>query len=278
MWDILEEVIQGHPVVLNRAPTLHRLGVQAFEPVLVRGRAIKIHPLVRPPFNADFDSDEMGVHIPLRKEAQQEARTLLLSSNNIRSPADGRPVSTPSQDIVLGVYLLTAQDPSPTGAGRLFGSPREVLLAHNAGAVPTRAPIQLLYTGPVIVLTTAGGSKEIRRAEPVRYRRQRLETTVGRVILNDRLPRRLPFVNGLIKKRGLLQLVEYCYLQLGREKTVAMLDRLKDVGFRFATRSGISIGMDDMVVPEREEELVSRARQRGREDREGAAGRSDHAR
>ena len=256
VWDILEDVIQDHPVLLNRAPTLHRLGIQAFEPVLVEGKAIKIHPLVCTAFNADFDGDQMAVHVPLSPESQVEANVLMLSSNNILSPANGNPISTPTQDMVLGVYYLTAEHPSAMGAGRSFGSFKEVLLAYDAGVVQTRTPIRLLYSGAVIDLTIAGNSQNIRQTEPVFYRRQHLETTVGRVILNERLPERLPFINGLIKKRGLGQLVAYCYLNLGRAKTVEMLDNLKELGFRFSTRSGMSIGIDDMIVPEQKEQLV----------------------
>ncbi len=260
VWDILEEVIQDHPVLLNRAPTLHRLGIQAFEPVLVEGKAIKIHPLVCTAFNADFDGDQMAVHVPLSPEAQVEAQVLMLSAHNILSPANGSPIATPSQDMVLGAYYLTKERPGARGEGRAFGSVREVLLAYDMGEVETQAPVKLLHSGPVIDLTISGG-QSLRQTEPVHYRRQHLETTVGRVVLNDRLPERMPYVNGLLKKRGLTDLVSYCYLQLGREQTVAMLDELKELGFLYATRSGMSIGIDDMVVPEQKDELV-RAAQR----------------
>ena len=259
VWDILEDVIQDHPVLLNRAPTLHRLGIQAFEPVLVEGKAIKVHPLVCTAFNADFDGDQMAVHIPLSPEAQVEAHVLMLSSNNILSPANGSPIATPTQDMVLGVYYLTNERPGALGEGRAFGSVKEVLFAYDMDYVETRSPIRLYYSGPVIDLTISGDSQNIRRTEPVFYDKQHLETTVGRVILNDRLPDELPFINGLLKKRGLSQLVAYCYLELGREKTVVMLDELKELGFQYATRSGMSIGIDDMVVPEQKEELVGGA-------------------
>ena len=258
VWDILEDVIKDHPVLLNRAPTLHRLGIQAFEPVLVEGKAIKIHPLVCTAFNADFDGDQMAVHIPLSPEAQVEAHVLMLSANNILSPANGSPITTPSQDMVLGIYYLTKDRPGARGEGRAFGSAREVQLAYDAGDVETQTPIRLLYSGPVIDLAIAG-TQNVRQTEPVFYKRQHLETTVGRVILNDRLPPELPFVNGLLKKRGLGQLVSYCYLKLGREKTVVMLDELKDLGFLYATVSGMSIGIDDMVVPGQKEQLVGNA-------------------
>ncbi|MDE0124019.1 MAG: DNA-directed RNA polymerase subunit beta' [Bryobacterales bacterium] len=258
VWDILEDVIQDHPVLLNRAPTLHRLGIQAFEPVLVEGKAIKIHPLVCTAFNADFDGDQMAVHIPLSPEAQVEAHVLMLSANNILSPANGSPIATPTQDMVLGIYYMTKDRPGAKGVGRAFGSVREVLLAYDMGEVETQTPIRLLHSGPVIDLTISGG-QNIRQVEPVFYRRQHLETTVGRVVLNDRLPAEMPYVNGLLKKRGLSSLVSYCQLNLGREKTVGMLDELKELGFHFATVSGMSIGIDDMVVPGQKEELVDDA-------------------
>ncbi len=261
VWDILEDVIQDHPVLLNRAPTLHRLGIQAFEPVLVEGKAIKVHPLVCTAFNADFDGDQMAVHIPLSPEAQVEAQVLMLSSNNILSPANGLPIATPSQDMVLGIYYLTHSRTGGLGAGKQFSSTREVLLAYDMGMVETRSPIHLNYTGPVIDLTKAFNGQDIRGTHPVRYQKQRLDTTVGRVILNDRLPDEMPFINGLLKKRGLGQMVSYCYLKLGRAKTVEMLDDIKELGFLYATRSGMSIGIDDMVVPEQKDQLVSKAQE-----------------
>ncbi len=260
VWDILDGVIHEHAVLLNRAPTLHRLGIQAFEPVLVEGKAIKIHPLVCTAFNADFDGDQMGVHVPLSPEAQIEALVLMLSSNNILSPANGLPIATPSQDMVLGVYYLTQHCPGIRGEGRSFGSPQEVLLAYDAGEVETRTPVNVHYTGQVIDLrrpnAEKGDSQKIRQTEPVRYDRQILETTVGRMLLNDCLPEEMPFVNGHLKKRGLSDLVAFCYRRLGRERTVEMLDEIKDLGFLYATVSGMSIGIDDMVVPAMKEELV----------------------
>ncbi len=260
VWDILDGVIHEHAVLLNRAPTLHRLGIQAFEPVLVEGKAIKIHPLVCTAFNADFDGDQMGVHVPLSPEAQIEALVLMLSSNNILSPANGLPIATPSQDMVLGVYYLTQSAPGSKGEGRSFGSVRELLLAYDAGEVETRTPVSIHHSGSVIDLTPAndgrGDSQDIRHTAPVLYASQSLETTVGRVLLNDRLPDEMPFVNGHLKKRGLNDLVAYCCLRFGREMTVQMLDQIKEVGFLYATVSGMSIGIDDMIVPEMKEELV----------------------
>ena len=259
VWDILEEVIQDHPVMLNRAPTLHRLGIQAFEPLLVEGKAIQVHPLVCTAFNADFDGDQMAVHIPLSPEAQIEAHVLMLSSNNILSPANGTPITTPSQDMVLGAYYLTKGRKTAKGEGRSFGNIQEVLLAYDMGEVETQTIIKLYYSGPVINMETSFDNQNLLQAEPVIYAKQHMETTVGRVVLNDNLPDEMPFINGLLKKKGLTQLVSYCYLKLGREKTVGMLDELKNLGFLYATRSGMSIGIDDMIVPEAKQNLVSGA-------------------
>jgi len=249
VWDILEDVIREHPVLLNRAPTLHRLGIQAFEPVLVEGKAIRIHPLVCTAFNADFDGDQMAVHIPLSPEAQIEAAVLMLSSRNILSPANGLPLTVPTQDMVLGIYYLTKGKPGAKGEGRAFGSPEEVTLAVEAGEVELLTPVRLRYTGELIDLTTAYDDQDVPHTEPVHLKRQFINTTVGRVIFNDHLPKEMPFVNGLLKKKGMQQLVYYCYLRFGRERTVVMLDHLKELGFHYATKSGISIGIDDMVIP-----------------------------
>ncbi len=259
VWDILEEVIRDHPVLLNRAPTLHRLGIQAFEPVLVEGKAIKIHPLVCTAFNADFDGDQMAVHIPLSPEAQVEAQVLMLSSHNILSPANGAPITTPTQDMVLGLYYLTKARLGAKGEGRTFGNVEEVLLALEMGEVQTLTPIKLYYSGWVIDLINAFDNQDILHAEPVQYSKQYMNTTVGRVILNDHLTEQMPFVNGLLKKKGMSQLVQYVYLRYGREETVTMLDELKDLGFRYATHAGISIGIDDMVVPAEKMSLVKGA-------------------
>ncbi|HEV7842065.1 MAG TPA: DNA-directed RNA polymerase subunit beta', partial [Pyrinomonadaceae bacterium] len=213
VWDILEEVIREHPVLLNRAPTLHRLGIQAFEPVLVEGKAIKIHPLVCTAFNADFDGDQMAVHIPLSPEAQIEAATLMLASNNILSPAHGGPITVPTQDMVLGCYYLTKSRPGAKGEGRTFASTDDVLIALEMGEVQTLTPIKLRYTGKVIDLNKAFDNQNILHTEPIEFVKQYMETTVGRVILNDSLPQDMPYINGLLKKKGLAQLVQYCYLK-----------------------------------------------------------------
>ncbi len=256
VWDILEEVIRDHPILLNRAPTLHRLGIQAFEPVLVEGKAIKIHPLVCTAFNADFDGDQMAVHIPLSPEAQVEASSLMLASNNILSPAHGAPIAVPTQDMVLGLYYLTKARKGTKGEGRTFASIEEVLIALEMGEVETLTPIKLRYTGQVIDLTKAFDSQNILHTEPIEFSKQYMETTVGRVILKDVMPEEMPFINGLLKKKGLTQLVHYCYLRFGLHVTVKMLDEVKNLGFLYATRAGISIGIDDMVVPASKPQLV----------------------
>jgi DNA-directed RNA polymerase subunit beta' len=259
VWDILEEVIREHPVLLNRAPTLHRLGIQAFEPVLVEGKAIKIHPLVCTAFNADFDGDQMAVHIPLSPEAQIEAAVLMLASNNILSPANGQPIAVPSQDIVLGCYYLTRDKPGAKGEGRIFSSTEEVLLALDAKEVTTQTPIKLRIEGDLIDLTQEHDTQDVMRGAVQENVRRVINTTVGRVIFNDQIPPGLPFVNGTLKKKGLQSLVNYCHIRLGHEMTVKMLDDLKNLGFLYATRAGISIGIDDLVTPDAKRDLVARA-------------------
>ncbi len=259
VWDILEEVIEDHPVLLNRAPTLHRLGIQAFEPVLVEGKAIKIHPLVCTAFNADFDGDQMAVHIPLSPEAQIEASVLMLSSRNILSPANGQPLAVPTQDVVLGIYYLTKEKRGTRGEGRAFASSEEVLLALEGDQVDTLTPIRLRYTGRVIDLTTAYDDQDVLHAEPITVKNQFINTSVGRVIFNDHLPKGVPFINGLLRKKGLTALVNYCYLRFGLDTTVQMLDEIKALGFLYATKAGISIGIDDLIVPLKKAALVNAA-------------------
>ncbi|MBM3776760.1 MAG: DNA-directed RNA polymerase subunit beta' [Acidimicrobiia bacterium] len=260
VWDILEEVIRDHSVLLNRAPTLHRLGIQAFEPVLVEGKAIRIHPLVCTAFNADFDGDQMAVHIPLSPEAQIEASVLMMSKNNVLSPANGAPIAVPSQDIVLGCYYLTKSKTGAKGEGRAFGTIDDVLLALEAGEVETLSPIRLRFTGELLDLTTARDDQDVLHTEVRRVEHRTIATTVGRVILNAELPADMPFVNGLLKKKGLQQLVQKCYLDFGLERTVEMLDSLKNLGFTYATRSGLSIGIDDLIIPANKPQLVQDAR------------------
>jgi len=259
VWDILEEVIREHPVLLNRAPTLHRLGMQAFEPTLVEGKAIRIHPLVCTAFNADFDGDQMAVHVPLSPEAQVEASVLMLASNNILSPANGQPLAIPTQDMVLGLYYLTKAVPGSKGEGRAFANFEEVLLALDAGEVSLLTPIRLRFTGEVIDLTLAYDDQDIIHTEPIHLERQFLNTTVGRVILNDHLPEGIPYINGLLKKKGAGMLVQYGYLKFGLAATVKMLDEIKELGFLYATRSGISLGIDDLIIPETKASMVEQA-------------------
>ena len=260
VWDILEEVTREHPVLLNRAPTLHRLGIQAFEPVLVEGKAIRIHPLVCTAFNADFDGDQMAVHIPLGPEAQIEASVLMMSSKNILSPANGAPITVPSQDIVLGCYYLTMSKTGAKGEGRVFGNADDVLLAKEAGEVETLSPIRLRVSGEVMDLSSNRVDQDVLYAEVKQVSNTIISTTVGRVIFNNALPEGVPFINGLLKKKGLQQLVQYCYLRFGLEKTVSMLDVVKNLGFLSATQSGLSIGIDDLIIPSEKVQLVDKAR------------------
>src|SRR5258705_6911637 len=230
VWDILEDVIKEHPVLLNRAPTLHRLGIQAFEPILVEGKAIEIHPLVCTAFNADFDGDQMAVHIPLSMEAQLEAQVLMLSANNILSPSNGAPIAVPTQDMVLGIYYLTKERLSTPehpvrGEGRLFADAEEVRIAYDNEDVDLQARIRLRFKGEII------------------------ETTAGRTLFNEVVPEALRFENRELKKKEVTALVSRCYNLLGNEETVHFLDELKDLGFRYATLSGLSIGIDASDIP-----------------------------
>jgi DNA-directed RNA polymerase subunit beta' len=261
VWDALEEVIKEHPVLLNRAPTLHRLGIQAFEPVLIEGKAIKIHPLVCAAFNADFDGDQMAVHVPLSPKAQVEAQVLMLSAHNILSPAHGKPLAVPSQDLVLGLYYLTRRKDGCKGEGRVFSGFDEVVLAHEAGEVDTHAGISVRFTGRLVDLESQVlNDQDIVHTEPIDCVRTRIETTVGRVLMSASLPSDLPFLNGTLKKKGLQDLVNYCFVNLGLPRTVEILDIVKQLGFTVATRAGISIGVDDMRIPGKKPEIVARSR------------------
>jgi DNA-directed RNA polymerase subunit beta' len=260
VWDALESVIKEHPVLLNRAPTLHRLGIQAFEPVLVEGKAIKIHPLVCAAFNADFDGDQMAVHVPLSPKAQVESQILMLASNNILSPAHGKPLTVPSQDLVLGCYYLTKSKPGAKGEGKAFGDFDEVLIALEAGEVELLTPIKVRVSGRLMDLTRQFNDQDIVRAEILEVDRKLIDTTVGRVIFNSHIPGEMPFINGLLKKKGLQELVNYCFINFGNDLTVHMLDELKDLGFLYATKAGISIGVDDMVIPSKKQSIVDGAR------------------
>ncbi|MCP2598562.1 DNA-directed RNA polymerase subunit beta', partial [Candidatus Aminicenantes bacterium AC-335-L06] len=260
VWDYLEEVVKEHPVLLNRAPTLHRLGIQAFEPVLVEGKAIRIHPLVCAAFNADFDGDQMAVHIPLSIEAQIEASALMLSSKNILSPAHGKPLAVPSQDMILGCYYLTLEKPGTKGEGRIFGSKEEALLAYEEGEVDLHAPIRIRYTGRFMDLSTFYDDQDVVNCPIQELNNQIITTTIGRIIFNEVLPPEMPYVNGLLRKKGLSNLVYYTYLTCGLTPTNEMLDKMKDLGFYYATKAGFSLGIDDLVVPKVKEELIEKAR------------------
>ena len=260
VWDILEDAIKQHSVLLNRAPTLHRLGIQAFEPLLVEGKAIKIHPLVCTAFNADFDGDQMAVHIPLSQESQVEALVLMLATHNVLSPANGAPVAVPTQDIVLGCYYLTMSKAGAKGEGRYFGDVNEVTHALERGETELLTPIFLRYTGQLIDLSRQYDTQAVLHADVQHVENQLIETTVGRAIFNDHLAEGMPYVNGLMKKKGLQQLVNYCYLHFGLDRTVLTLDQLKDLGFLYATKAGFTISIDDLIIPSNKEELVERAR------------------
>jgi DNA-directed RNA polymerase subunit beta' len=235
VWDILEEIIQDHPILLNRAPTLHRLGLQAFYPVLVEGKAIRLHPLVCAAFNADFDGDQMAVHVPLSFEAQLECKVLMLALNNLLLPSSGKPITTPSQDIVLGCYYLTKEKPKDKGEGKIFVSTDEVLAAYDAGEVGLHAKIK------------------------VKIDEKLVETTVGRVLFNSIIPKELGFFNEQAVKGKLEDLISEAYRILGSYRTAVFLDDLKRLGFEYATLAGITVGIDDMVIPKEKEELVREA-------------------
>jgi DNA-directed RNA polymerase subunit beta' len=258
VWDVLEEVIAEHPVLLNRAPTLHRLGIQAFEPQLIEGKAIQIHPLVCTAFNADFDGDQMAVHLPLSAEAQAEARILMLSSNNILSPANGRPITTPTQDMVLGIYALTSERAGLPGEGMAFASVAEAVMAYDAHALALQSPITLRLHGVVPAEGTALPEEWAAGAPFV------LRTTLGRALFNDALPRDYAFVNATIGKKELGGLVNDLAERYSKTEVAATLDELKDLGFRWATRSGVTISFDDVVAPPQKDELLGRAEDRAR--------------
>jgi DNA-directed RNA polymerase subunit beta' len=260
VWDALEEVIKEHPVLLNRAPTLHRLGIQAFEPVLVEGKAIKIHPLVCTAFNADFDGDQMAVHVPLSPKAQVESQVLMLASNNILSPANGKPLAVPSQDLVLGCYYLTKQKAGAKGEGKTFGNFDDVILALQAQEVELLTPIKVRVSGRFIDLTKQFNDQDVTHAEIEDVEKKLVDTTVGRVIFNTSLPEEIPYINGLMKKKALQELVNFAFINFGNDLTVRMLDSLKELGFLYATKAGVSIGVDDMVIPARKADIVDGAR------------------
>src|SRR5213593_710517 len=244
VWDILDEVIREHPVLLNRAPTLHRLGIQAFEPILIEGKAIQLHPLVCAAYNADFDGDQMAVHVPLSVEAQVEARALMMSTNNILSPAHGKPIIVPTQDIVLGLYFMTREKLGAKGEGRAFSNFDEVRIAYDQGEVDLQARIR-------VRVPAAGGGKN----------GELVESTAGRVLLYEIVPHEIPFadVNKVMKKKELGWLIDLGYRQAGNKATVIFADKLKDLGYEQATQAGISIGIKDMVIPAGKQKLLEEA-------------------
>ncbi|WP_024298660.1 DNA-directed RNA polymerase subunit beta' [Methylomicrobium lacus] len=250
VWDILEEVIREHPILLNRAPTLHRLGIQAFEPILIEGKAIQLHPLVCSAFNADFDGDQMAVHIPLSLEAQLEARTLMMATNNILSPANGEPVINPSQDVVLGLYYISRQKVNAKGAGSIFVSVGEVQKALMEKTVELQSKIQLRITER----TKAENGDIIENTH-------RVETTVGRALIWDVVPVLMPFemVNCDMTKKNISRLINYCYRYLGNKDTVVLADQLMYLGFRYATISGVSFGVEDMAIPAKKVDIIRSA-------------------
>ncbi len=257
VWDVLEEVIANHPVMLNRAPTLHRLGIQAFEPVLVEGRALKLHPLVCTAYNADFDGDQMAVHVPLSVEAQAECRFLLLAPNNLLKPSDGAPVVVPSQDMVLGIYYLTLKKDGEKGEGKAFFDEQEAMLAYETGAISLHAKIKVLRRG----VTPSG--KEVK---------EYVETTVGRVILNEVIPQNIGFVNRnkeentlkyeidfLTDKKGLSKIITRCINKIGATETAIVLDNIKRLGFKFSTKGALTVSVSDMEIPDAKYTLIKEA-------------------
>jgi len=254
VWDVLEEVIKDHPVLLNRAPTLHRLGIQAFEAVLVEGSAIQLHPLVCSAFNADFDGDQMAVHVPLSDKAQDEARQLMLSTRNLLSPGTGDPSIGASQDMVLGCFYLTQERPDQKGENRVFTDTTEVLLAYESGVVALQAPIKVRL-GDVDVYDNPPPDK----ATIIHANGKRVRTTVGRVIFNQALPERLRFKNYAMKKENLRQVIGECFKEYGRAKTAELADEIKRLGFTYATKAGATIAISDVKVPIGKQEELARA-------------------
>jgi DNA-directed RNA polymerase subunit beta' len=248
VWDILEEVIDNHPVLLNRAPTLHRMGIQAFEPTLVEGNAIKLHPLVCKGFNADFDGDQMAVHLPLSIEAQVEAHTLLMSTNNIFSPANGAPIISPSQDVVMGCYYVTVALPERKGEGMVFSSPKEVDLAYAMGKVARQAIIKVRLDKQRRVKNNVGVQPD-----------GLVETTVGRILFNTMLPKGMPYYNTLLRSSDLAGVISDCYEILGRRATIDLLDEMNRIGFRESTLSGLSFATDDLITPPNKQKIIASA-------------------
>jgi len=265
VWDVLSDVIQEHPVLLNRAPTLHRLGIQAFEPVLVEGKAIQIHPLVCEAFNADFDGDQMAVHLPLSAEAQAEARVLMLSSNNVLSPASGRPIVTPSQDMVIGIFYLAELVEDAKGAGRTFVDIDEAFMAYEIGELSLHAPIKLrlgeLGGEPDVHNDLKQTLKKLINDEPVDPKAL-TETTLGRALLNTVFPEDFPYINSAVIKSDIKLLVETIIERYPRSAVAATLDGIKELGFQFATRAGLTIALDDVRTPADKAEILAEYEER----------------
>ncbi|MEQ1731683.1 MAG: DNA-directed RNA polymerase subunit beta', partial [Vicinamibacterales bacterium] len=259
VWDILEDVIREHPVLLNRAPTLHRLGIQAFEPVLIEGKAIQLHPLVCTAFNADFDGDQMAVHVPLSLEAQLEARALMMASNNILSPANGDPIIVPSQDVVLGLYYMTRERVNVPGEGMRFSDVHEVHRAYEGRAVDLQAKVHVRVTE--YIRNEAGD---------LQARRRVVATTVGRALLSEILPRGLSFdtVNRDMTKKAISGVINACYRSVGLKETVVFADQLMYTGYHYATRASVSVGVDDMVVPQQKGRILASAEREVKEIQE----------
>ncbi|GAA0982753.1 DNA-directed RNA polymerase subunit beta' [Nocardioides aquaticus] len=249
VWDVLEEVITEHPVLLNRAPTLHRLGIQAFEPQLIEGKAIQIHPLVCTAFNADFDGDQMAVHLPLSAEAQAEARILMLSTNNILKPSDGRPVTMPTQDMIIGLFFLTTDRDGQPGEGRAFASPAEAIMAFDQGAISLQSVVKIRFDDIVPPLEEG--------ADPDAVRSMTLETTLGRALFNDTLPADYPFVNYEVGKKALGAIVNDLAERYSKVEVAASLDALKEAGFTWATQSGVTVSIDDVTQPSDKAEILA---------------------
>jgi DNA-directed RNA polymerase subunit beta' len=247
VWDILEKIIDGHPVLLNRAPTLHRLGIQAFQPLLVEGKAIRLHPLVCTAFNADFDGDQMAVHVPLSFDAQLEASVLILSAHNVLSPQNGSPISIPNQEIVLGCYYLTKAKPGDVGEGKVFSSIREAIIAYDHNCVGLHARVKVRVPVEEIDRTDGGPTSKL------------IETTMGRIVFNDTVPDGIPYINEILTKRKLVQIIAFIFHQLGNLKTTQFLDALKDLGFGYATSGGLSISVSDVEIPEEKNKLIEKA-------------------
>jgi DNA-directed RNA polymerase subunit beta' len=249
VWDILEEVIREHPVMLNRAPTLHRLGIQAFEPTLIEGKAIQLHPLVCTAFNADFDGDQMAVHVPLSLEAQMECRTLMLASNNVLSPANGAPIIVPSQDVVLGLYYATRENAAGRGSGSMFPDIAEITRALQLRHLDLHSRIQVRIKE---YEADGDGWKE----KVTRY-----STTAGRALLSEILPKGLPFkvIDKPLKKKEISKLIDESFRRCGLKETVVFADKLMQAGFTLATRAGISICIDDMQVPVQKQGIIEAA-------------------